>query len=245
VIVGSGASGCQIADELLEAGRSVFLSVGRHRRVPRRYRGHDVFWWRRELGELDQLASSLPPHQRPAAAVVTGVHGGYDIDLRHSAARGMHLLGHLVGAADGSMAFADDLENTLREGDQAYRDFLSAVDVHVSRMKIDVPDAPDTADADAAQARPTPLVSRASLNLRSSKVAAVIWAIGYALDFGWIDVPVFDAKGVPQQHRGITSVPGLYFLGLRWMHKMKSSFLCGVGDDAAHIASCIARLGGA
>jgi putative flavoprotein involved in K+ transport len=239
VVVGSGASGCQIADELVDAGRQVFLSVGRHRRLPRRYRGRDVFWWRRELGELDRLASSLPPGYRSAPPLVTGAHGGYEVDLRQSAGRGLQLVGHFRGVADGSMAFADDLESSLQAGDEAYREFLTAVDEHVGKTGFDLPEAPDAVILAPPRARTAPLVPRSSLAILPNGIGSVIWATGYALDFGWIDVPVFDAMGTPLHRRGATSVPGLYFLGLRWLHKLKSSFLYGVGEDAAHIAACI------
>ena len=237
VIVGSGASGCQIADDMLEAGRCVFLSVGRHRRVPRRYRGHDVFWWRREIGELDQTVDSLASQQRPPPPIVTGVHGGYDVDLRQSAARGLQLCGHLVGIVDATMIFADDLEHSLRAGDGAFAAFAAAVDARVAKNGLDVPAAVPEPTNRAAPSSCT------SLDLRADKVGAVIWANGYMLDFDWIDIPVFGANGAPLQYRGATSVPGVFFLGLHWLHKFKSSFLYGVGEDAAHIASRIAHPG--
>lgn len=236
MIIGSGASGCQIADEMLEAGRRVFLSVGRHRRVPRRYRGHDVFWWRRELGELDLTTDSIPPQQRPPAPLVTGVHGGYDVDLRQSAARGLGLCGHLTGVADAKMAFAQDLEHSLRAGDETFAAFSAAVDEHVARNSFDAPGAVPQPTSRAAA-----LSSPASLDLRAENVRVLIWANGYTLDFDWIEIAVFDANGRPLQYRGETSVTGLFFLGLHWLHKWKSSFLYGVGEDAAHIASRIEK----
>jgi len=239
VVIGSGASGCQIADELLEAGRRTFLSVGRHRRLPRRYRGHDVFWWRREMGELDRTIDDMPPRLRPPPPVVTGVNGGYEVDLRRSAARGLRLCGHLAGVADGKLAWADDLQETLRAGDRYYRAFISEIDAHVARTGVDVSQGPDAEGVSVDHAHIAPLASASTLDLHAEQVGAMIWATGYTLDFSWIAIPVFDVEGMPQQRRGTTSVPGLYFLGLHWMHKAKSSFLCGVGEDAAHIVACI------
>ena len=239
VVIGSGASGCQIADELLEAGRRTFLSVGRHRRVPRHYRGHDVFWWRREMGELDRTVDDMSPELRPPPPLVTGANGGYEVDLRRSAERGLRLCGHLSGVADGTLAWADDLQGTLRAGDQHYRTFICEVDAHVARSGLDVPQGPDAADVWVDRSNTAQLVSPSTLDLRAEQVGAVIWATGYTLNFSWIEIPVFDAAGVPQQRRGAASVPGLYFLGLHWLHTAKSSFLCGVGEDAAHIAACI------
>jgi putative flavoprotein involved in K+ transport len=239
VVIGSGASGCQIADELLEAGRRTFLSVGRHRRLPRRYRGHDVFWWRREMGELDRTVDDMPPRLRPPPPLVTGVNGGYEVDLRRSAARGLRLCGHLAGVADGKLAWADDLQETLRAGNRYYRAFISEIDAHVARTGLDVSQGPDAEGVSVDHTHIAPLASPSTLDLHAEQVGAVIWATGYTLDFSWIAIPVFDVAGMPQQRRGTTSVPGLYFLGLHWMHKAKSSFLCGVGEDAAHIAACI------
>lgn len=239
VVIGSGASGCQIADELLDAGRRTFLSVGRHRRVPRRYRGRDVFWWRREMGELDRTIDDMPPVLRPPPPLVTGVNGGYEVDLKQSAARGLRLCGHLSSVAAGTLAWADDLQATLRAGDQQYRAFLVEVDAYVARTGLDVPNGPEADDIFGDRSRIASPESPSTLDLRAERVGAVIWATGYTLDFSWIEIPVFDVSGTPQQRRGATSAPGLYFLGLHWMHKAKSSFLCGVGEDAAHIAACI------
>ncbi len=238
LVIGSGASGCQIADELIEAGRHSYLSVGRHQRAPRRYRGHDAFWWRRELGELDQTATELPPERRLPPPLVTGVHGGYDIDLRQSAARGLSLLGHLKDISDGRLHFGDDLETNLRGGDRSFEEFVARIDAHVARTGgLDVEPAPDKPCVPAQ----TMAQSLAQLDARADRIGSVIWATGYSFDFGWIELPeVFDVAGAPIHSRGITEVPGLYFLGLPLLHKRKSSFLAGVGEDAAHIAAAIA-----
>jgi putative flavoprotein involved in K+ transport len=236
LVVGSGASGCQIADELIEAGRHTYLSVGRHLRAPRRYRGRDAFWWRRELGLLDQTAAEVPPEHRLPPPLVTGVHGGYDVDLRQSAARGLSLLGHLQDFSDGRLHFADDLETNLRAGHQSLEEFVAAIDAHVARTGLDVEAAPDRPRASAR----APAHSRTQLDTRADRIGSVIWATGYNFDFGWIELPeVFDADGRPIHRRGVTETAGLYFLGLPWLHKRKSTFLAGVGDDAAHIAAAI------
>jgi putative flavoprotein involved in K+ transport len=238
LVVGSGASGCQIADELVEAGRQTFLSVGRHQRVPRRYRGRDAFWWRRELGLLDQTAAEVPPAQRLPPPLVTGVHGGYDVDLRQSAMRGLTLLGHLQDAVEGRLHFADDLETSLRAGDQSLADFAAAVDMHVERTGLEVEPAPDGPRTAARSVAHSPT----RLDVRGIGLGSVIWATGYSFDFGWIDLPaLFDAAGAPVHDRGVTDLPGLYFLGLPWLHKRKSTFLAGVGEDAAYVATKIAE----
>jgi putative flavoprotein involved in K+ transport len=237
LVIGSGASGCQIADELIEAGRDTYLSVGRHQRAPRRYRGRDGFWWRRELGLLDQTAAEVPPERRFPPPLVTGVHGGYDVDLRLSAARGLSLLGHLQGISDGRLHFADDLETNLRAGDQSLEEFVTTIDAHVARTGLDVEAAPDGHRARARAAAH----SRTQLDTRADCIGSVIWATGYNFDFGWIELPgVFGADGTPIHRRGVTQTAGLYFLGLPWLHKRKSTFLAGVGEDSAHIAAAIA-----
>jgi putative flavoprotein involved in K+ transport len=236
LVVGSGASGCQIADELLQSGRRVYLSIGRHRRVPRRYRGKDVFWWRRELGELDQSVDTTPAVRRMPAPLVTGVNGGYDIDLRNAADKGMTLMGHLLDICDGTIAFATDVENNLRAGDQTLLEFESAVDAWVQTHGMDLPEPPSTL---AGERRSVDSDDR--LDCNAAQVVAVIWATGYEFEFGWVELPVFDSRGVPVQYRGTTALPGIYFLGMPWMHKAKSSFLYGVGEDAAYVAACIAR----
>jgi putative flavoprotein involved in K+ transport len=233
-VIGSGASGCQIADELLDAGRRVYLCVGQHQRAPRRYRDRDVFWWRRELGLLDETADEVPPERRLPPPLVTGMHGGYDVDLRHSAARGLSLRGHLQDIHDGQMRFADDLDANLCAGDRSLDDFVAMVDGYVKRSGLDVPPPPER-DASV----PKPIASPLVLDVAANRVSSVVWATGYHLDFDWIEVPAFDTAGALIHRRGVTAVPGLYFLGLPWLHKRKSTFPAGVGEDASFIADVI------
>jgi putative flavoprotein involved in K+ transport len=236
LIVGSGASGAQIAEELLCAGRRVFLSVGRHRRMPRRYRGRDLIWWLAALG-LDQT----PVEKRgpdKALPLITGAYGGHTIDFREFAERGIVLLGHLRGARGMQLDFAPDLMESLLSGDAAYAAFLDAVDAHVRRQGMDVPEEPG-----AREVLPEPACVQNPLhclNLRSADVKSVIWATGYRCDFSWIALPVLNDSGEPVHHGGISDVPGLYFIGLPWLSKMNSSFLAGIGDDAARLADRIA-----
>jgi putative flavoprotein involved in K+ transport len=215
----------------------VYLSVGRHRRVPRRYRGHDVFWWRRTLGHLDQSAEDTPQDQRMPPPLVTGVRGGHDVDIRAYAASGMTLLGGIVDARDGRVALADDLEHNLRNGDVTFDEFIRAVDDHIRRAGLEAPAAPDRPARDAANVVPP---SVREIDLHAAGIRAVIWATGYALDFGWIELPIFDRHGDPVHRRGVTAAPGVYLLGLAWLHKPKSSFLYGVGEDAGYLAQQIA-----
>jgi putative flavoprotein involved in K+ transport len=236
LIIGSGASGTQIAEELLRAGRRVYLSVGRHRRIPRRYRGHDLIWWLSELG-LDQT----PVEERgpdKALPLITGAYGGHTIDFRCLAEQGVTLLGHLRGTRDGVLEFAADLATSLAHGDAAYAAFLDLVDAHVERENLDVP-----AEPGARAVHPDPQCVRdplLALKPHETGIGAVVWATGYRSDFGWIELPVLDAAGDPLHRGGVSTIPGLYFLGLPWLSRMNSSFLSGVGDDAARLADHVA-----
>jgi len=236
LVVGSGASGCQIAEELLMAGRQVLFAIGKHRRVPRRYRGHDVFWWRRALGFLDQKAEDTPRGQRKPPPLVTGVGGGHDVDIRSYAKDGMRLLGHVREIRDGRVALAGDLGESLAAGDRAFDEFTSAVDDYLRSRGA------GSSDVHASTSPRIIPTSVDEIDLRASNIQSVVWATGYVLDFRWIELPVFDARGEPVQVRGVTSAPGIYFLGLAWMHKVKSSFLYGVGEDARYLAERICEV---
>jgi putative flavoprotein involved in K+ transport len=236
LVVGSGASGAQITEELHRAGRRVYLSVGRHRRLPRRYRGRDVIWWLSAMG-LDET----PTEKRGKDAtlpLITGAYGGHTIDLRDFAAQGIALVGRLEAARGDALACAPDLAESVARGDAAYLGFLDAVDGHVERHALGLP-----AEPAARRLAPDPpcfAEPARRLDLRAAAIGSIVWATGYGFDLGWIGVPVLDARGEPVHRAGITAVPGLYFLGLQWLSKMSSSFLSGVGDDAARLADHIA-----
>jgi len=236
LVIGAGASGAQIAEELKRAGRRVFLSVGRHSRLPRRYRGRDLFWWLAEMG-IDQTPVEARDPSR-LLPVISGAYGGHTVDFRRFAAEGVTLLGRVISARDGVLDIAPDLAQSIANGDAAYATFLARVDDFIAARGLDCPD-----DAAARARLPDPQTITAplrKLDLGREGISAVIWATGYGLDLGWIDIPVLDAKGEPRHRHGISEVPGLYFLGLQWLSRMKSSFLSGVGDDAAALADHIA-----
>jgi len=236
LVVGAGASGSQIAEELLRAGRRVYLSVGRHTRLPRRYRGHDLIWWLSAMG-IDQT----PVEQRGPSRLlplITGAYGGHTIDFRRFAADGVTLLGRVEAAHHGIIDLAPDLAESVANGDATYLTFLDRVDAHIERRALALPEDPDA----RAMLPDPPCIADPlqRLDVSADGIGAVIWATGYGVDFGWIDAPVLDARGEPVHRGGVTEVPGLYFLGLQWLSKMSSSFLSGVGDDAADLADHIA-----
>lgn len=240
LVVGSGASGCQIADDLQQSRRQVYISVGRHSRTPRRYRGKDFAYWGAGLKRLEQIVDTVPVELRRGAEVlVTGANGGYDVDLRAMAARGIVLLGHSLGIEDGVLQFADDLEQNLVKGDEALENFKKAVDDYITKNGLQVPEEqPPEVSPNIPKEVLNP-VSR--LNFKAAGVSAIVWASGFRYDFDWVKLPIFDDAGEPVHRRGVTQCPGIYFLGLRWLYKRKSAFLlrAGPAEDAAYLAEQI------
>jgi putative flavoprotein involved in K+ transport len=237
LIVGAGGSGCQIAEELRLNGRTVYLSAGRHRIAPRRYRGHDLLWWLLAMGRMDITIDSLPDRKPLPPLMLTGVDGGHDIDLRHLAADGVHVLGGFHGIDGDKLLFLDNLAAILNGADKTLEDFKVAADSYVQAAGLDLPEDTNRAHG-VACTQLLPTTSRA-LSWRAGNVLTVIWGTGYRGGFDWVHLPVFDEQGVLRQRRGVTDCPGAYFLGLNWMHKQKSSTLFGVGEDAAYLADVI------
>lgn len=191
------------------------------------------------MGTLETPVEKRAPDRSPY--VVTGAYGGYTIDFRRFAARGLILLGRAEGVRDGVMSFAPDLATNLARGDAAYTAFLDAADAYANSVGLDLPEEPG---ARVAEPNPPCVIEPIRyLNLGDAGVATVIWATGYALDFGWVDIPVFDESGTPIHRRGVTDIPGLYFLGLQWLSRMESALINGVGYDAAYLADHIAAIG--
>jgi len=241
LVVGSGASGCQITEDLCQRGRKVYLSVGRHLRVPRRYRGRDYGWWRTEMGGWDRTVDMLPPSEikKFPASLLSGANGGHDIDLRRMAADGVTLLGHLQGITRGKLILAPDLEENLDKGDEAFANFKKSVDFHVRKNGLDIPEESRAEEDVVILEEISPPIME--VDLKAAGITSVIWASGFRYDFGWVKLPVLDETGDPVHCRGVTSCPGLYFLGLKWLYKLKSSFISGGGpaEDAAYLAAQI------
>jgi putative flavoprotein involved in K+ transport len=236
LVIGAGSSGAQIADELSRSGRRVYLSVGRHERPPRQYRGHDFCWWLGVLGLWE-----APPRDASVKHVtiaVSGAYGGHTIDFRRLAARGVMLLGRAEGFGDGVMRFSPDLASNLAHGDASYLSTLDAADAYAAREGLDLPEEPASRTVEPEPPCVTDPILE--LDLHGAGIEAIVWATGYALDFGWLKVGAFDERGAPVHRRGITDVPGLYFLGLSWLSRRASAFIFGVERDAMHLADHIA-----
>ena len=236
LIIGAGSSGAQIADELVRAGRRVYLSVGSHNRPPRRYRGRDFVWWLGVLGEWDTKV--VAPGTEHVTIAVSGARGGHTVDFRNLAAHGITLLGSAGSVNEGEMQFSANLAANIAHGDANYLSMLQAADAYVARTGMDLPEEPEAHRLAADPACVTDPVLR--LNLADAGITTIIWATGYALDFGWLKVDAFDEQGRPMHQRGVASVPGLYFLGLSWLSRRASPFIWGVWHDAEHLAGHIA-----
>jgi putative flavoprotein involved in K+ transport len=236
LVVGAGSSGGQIADELLRAGRRVYLSVGPHARPPRAYRGRDYCWWLGVLGKWDAAAPN--PGAQHITISVSGANGGHTVEFRRYASRGMILLGMAQSYKNGAMTFAPDLAENLKRGDADYLSVLDEADAFAARNGIELPEEPEARVIAADPSCVTdPILS---LNLKEAGITTIIWATGYAFDYGWLGVGTFDETGKPRHQRGVSAEPGLYFLGLPWQSRRGSSFIWGVWHDARHIADQIA-----
>ncbi|MDF3856483.1 flavin-containing monooxygenase [Paracoccus pantotrophus] len=235
LVIGAGSSGVQIADELMRAGRKVYLSVGPHDRPPRSYRGRDFCWWLGVLGKWDMAAPA--PGTEHVTIAVSGARGGETVDFRRLGNLGMVLLGRTEGYGDGSLNFSPDLRRNLDRGDENYLSLLDEADAYIASNGLDLPEEPE-----ARKREPDPDCVTdpiLELNLAAAGIATVIWATGFAVDFGWIKADAFDERGRPLHQRGVSVQPGLYFLGLPWQSRRGSSFIWGVWHDARHIAEQI------
>ncbi|RUU55102.1 FAD-dependent oxidoreductase, partial [Mesorhizobium sp. M7A.T.Ca.TU.009.01.1.1] len=235
LVVGSGSSGVQIADELQRAGRRVYLSVGPHDRPPRAYRERDFCWWLGVLGKWDAQAPA--PGTEHVTIAVSGARGGQTIDFRRLAAQGMTLVGRTESYKEGVMTFAPDLANNIARGDANYMSVLDEADAYVARNGLDLPEEPAAREIGPdPQCMTDPILE---LNLAEAGIGSIIWATGFTVDYNWLKVDVFDEKGKPKHQRGVSTEPGIYFLGLPWQSRRGSSFIWGVWHDAQHVADHI------
>ena len=240
LVVGSGNSGCQIADELLRSGRRVFLAISRHTRVPRRYRGKDIIWWYENLGRFDVNIDTFPGRKYPPTIIMTGMDGGYDLDPRRLGHAGAMLLGRVVGTVDGTLTLAEDAEQLLAAAEKGNASFIEAADTLAASSLLSSELEPKEESAPLPPLRVDGGTRK--LNLHEENIGTIIWANGYGYSFDWLKLPITDANGVPIQQRGVTASPGIYFLGLHWMHTFRSAILSFVGRDAAYLADQIDRL---
>jgi putative flavoprotein involved in K+ transport len=236
LVVGAGSSGVQIAEELLQAGKQVFLSVGPHDRPPRSYRGRDFVWWLGVLGLWDIAA--MKPGTEHVTIAVSGAHGGHTVDFRALAAQGITLVGMTQSFTDGIMDFADDLGKNIAAGDASYLSMLDAADAYIIRNGLDLPPEPEARRIAADPDCMTDPIRQ--LDLARKNIATILWATGFSQDFSWLPAEALDKNGKPEHQRGVSCEPGIYFLGLPWQSRRGSSFIWGVWHDAKHVADHIA-----
>ncbi|RYZ03674.1 MAG: MSMEG_0569 family flavin-dependent oxidoreductase [Myxococcales bacterium] len=232
LVVGTGQSGCQIAEDLHLLGRKVHLAVGSAPRCARRHRGKDVVEWLEAMGhyEVPIHEQNNPEELRERANhYVTGRAGGHDLDLRRFALEGMKLYGPALALEDGKLRFAPKLKQHLDRADDVYRSINRAIDKHIADHGISAPEEPEY------QAVWEPSEEPAELDLATSGITSIVWATGFHTDFSWVKAPVFDERGKVAHLRGVTREPGLFFLGLPWLHTWGSGRFSGVKTDAEHL----------
>jgi putative flavoprotein involved in K+ transport len=235
LVVGSAQSGCQIAEELNEAGRKVYLSTSSAGRLPRRYRGKDGYDWAIITGFADRTATELAsPADRVFGSLhCTGKGGGHEINLHQFCRDGITLLGHVRGYEDGKLVIAQDLKENLTKSDAIYANMIRMIDLYIQKNALDAPGEEIVILDDGYR---TPEI--ASMDLLAQGVSTMIWATGYSFD-PLVNLPVVDAYGLPITDRGVSHYSGLYFLGMPWMNTMKSGFLLAVAESAQYLAEVI------
>ena len=236
LVVGSGQSGAQIAEDLHLAGRKVFLAVGDAPRCARFYRGRDVVDWLDEMKYYDISVDKHPLREGVRDNTnhsLTGRDGGRDIDLRRFATEGMELFGLLTGLEGSNLQFASDLASKLEAADAVYERINRSIDKYIEENAIDAPSGKHY------QPVWKPEAEREQLDLRTAGITSIIWCIGFAPDFRYVEASVFDGHGHPVHHRGVTAQPGLYFLGLPWLHTWGSGRFSGIARDAEYLAEQI------
>lgn len=234
LVVGSGQSGCQVAEDLRQAGRNVWLASGTCGWIPRRYRGKDNVEWRWDMGMFDDSVEKLGhPLRLACPPIQTGVDNGRDINLTTMRAQGITLTGRFLGADGRTVRLANDLNANAIGSDQAAIGIRKRIDDFIADRGLGAPSPDPFEPASGFDGGPT------TLDLRALDINTVIWATGFALDFSWIELDLEQVDGYPAQMQGVSRHPGLYFMGLQLMHTRKSGLIFGVGEDAAHISSII------
>jgi putative flavoprotein involved in K+ transport len=239
LVIGSAQSGCQIAEELLESGRRVYLSTGRAGRFPRRHRGWDIFRWLEAMNYFNQPVEALPSHSARLLGNphVSGKGGGRTLNMHRLARQGVTLLGHL-SALDGSRAtFADDRDANVKGADEFASGFRDEIDKFVAAQGMDAPVVDPGDDYAGSDGLAQPEVR--ALDLRAEGISTVLWSAGYSFDYSWVRPATLDSTGYPVQRSDYADSRGIYFLGMHFLHWRKSGLFYGVGDEAAAIADHI------
>ena len=237
LVIGSGSSGSQIAEELRRTNKEVFFSIGPHDRPPRRYRGRDNVWW---LGVLGKWEAKTPnPGTQHVTIAVSGYDGGKTIDFRKFANMGIILLGMTKEFKNEKIYFENDLKTNIHNGDKKYLSLLDEADEYITNNNLDFSEEPEARQFERDhECIKNPILE---LDLNLSGIKNVIWATGYKNNFDWIKLDIFDETGKPEHNNGVSKEKGLYFLGLPWLSMRGSSFIWGVWKDAKYLAEHIAN----
>ena len=236
MVIGTGQSGGQVAEDLHLAGRRVHLCVGGAPRTARFYRARDVTDWLADMGHYDLPVDEHPSGERIRLQrnhYVTGRGGGRDIDLRQFALEGMRLYGRLEAVEGATLRFSPDLRENLDHADEVSESIKAGIDKHIEAEAVSAPEEAGYTPVWEPEEEPR------EIDLERERISTVIWSTGFVRDFGWIDAPAFDGRGEPKHHRGVTDVEGLFFVGLPWMHTWGSGRFSGVARDAEHLAGRI------
>jgi putative flavoprotein involved in K+ transport len=235
LVVGASASGVQIADELARSGRTVVLATGRHTRVPRTYRGMDVYWWLQRTGRLDRRIDDVSDPRaarREVSLQIVGRHPEHAVDLAALTQRGVEVVGHWIGADGARVRFADDLTATCAESQRRMSRLLAAVDAHIAASGLEREVLPP--DAPAAF---VPRAARTAVDLRAEGITTVLLATGHRTHVPWLRVPVLDDEGMIRQHHGVTPAAGLFTVGQRFQSRRSSGLIAGARHDSAEVVA--------
>ena len=234
LVVGAGSSGVQIASELNSAGKKVYLSVGPHERPPRKYRDRDNVWW---LGVLGTWHETKPPQRPIKGFAVSGMNGGQTVDFRKMGHDGITLVGMTKAFEDNTVSFNDDLVDNIVSAEKNYLDNLEEMDDYIEANGLDLPEEPEAKIImDMPDSMKNPIHE---LDFEKDNITSIIWASGFGYDYNWLPFDIFQENGAPIHNRGITSEPGIYFVGLPYLSSKGSSFIWGVWHDAKRIAEYI------
>jgi putative flavoprotein involved in K+ transport len=240
LVVGSGQSGAQIAEELNEAGRRVVLSVGRATRAPRRYRGRDTSRWIEAIGLFERPVEALdsPAERFDANPHVSGKRGGHTLNLHRFARDGIRLVGRITAIDGRTVRFGSDLRASLAAADEFADGLRTGLDEFIAKAGIDAPPPDPADDHDGREGFDQPETTE--LDVAAEGIGTILWSAGFSWDFSWVKPARIDEYGYPIQRPDYADSRGLYFLGLHFLHRQKSGLLYGVGDEALAIAAHVA-----